>query len=98
MSPHAGLAHVRAAQAPGPGRRVPEDRETRRAVRPRGSMTAADARARIQEKLGVDAVADGGLGVTLPRDRWQEFARFAAGALGCRYFNWLSAGDWKDQG
>ena len=61
-------------------------------------MTAADARARIQERFGVDAVADGGLGVTLPRDRWQEFARFAREELGCRYFNWLSAVDWKDQG
>jgi NADH-quinone oxidoreductase subunit C len=61
-------------------------------------MTAADARARIQERFGVDAVADGGLAVTLPRDRWQEFARFAHDELGCRYFNWLSAVDWKDQG
>src|SRR5438309_6675097 len=61
-------------------------------------MTAADARARIQEKFGVDVVADGGLAVTLPRDRWEEFARFASDELGCRYFNWLSASDWKDQG
>jgi len=70
----------------------------KRSVRPRGSMTAADARARIQERFGVDAVADGGLAVTLPRDRWPEFARFAHDELGCRYFNWLSAVDWKDQG
>ena len=33
-------------------------------------MTAADARARIQERFGVEAVADGGLTVTLPRERW----------------------------
>ena len=60
-----------------------------------------DARRRaraIQERFGVDAVADGGLAVTLPRDRWHEFARFARDELGCRYFNWLSAVDWKDQG
>ena len=44
------------------------------------------------------AVADGALAVTLPRERWQEFGRFAAQELGCRYFNWLSAVDWKDQG
>ena len=61
-------------------------------------MTAADARARIQERFGVDALTDGGLAVTLPRDRWPEFARFAHDELGCRYFNWLSAVDWKDQG
>jgi NADH-quinone oxidoreductase subunit C len=61
-------------------------------------MTPADARTRIQERFGVDAVADGGLAVPLPRDRWQEFARFARDELGCRYFNWLSAVDWKDQG
>ena len=61
-------------------------------------MTAADARARIQERFGVEAVADGGLTVTLPRERWQEFAGFVRGELGCRYFNWLSAVDWKEQG
>ena len=61
-------------------------------------MTAADARARIQEVFGMDAVADGGLAVTLLRERWQEFGRFAKEELGCRYFNWLSAVDWKDQG
>jgi NADH-quinone oxidoreductase subunit C len=61
-------------------------------------MTAADARARIQERFGVEAVADGGLTVTLPRERWQAFASFARGDLGCRYFNWLSAVDWKEQG
>jgi NADH-quinone oxidoreductase subunit C len=61
-------------------------------------MTPADARARIQERFGVDAVADGGLAVTLPRERWLEFAHFAHDELGCRYFNWLSAVDWKDQG
>ena len=61
-------------------------------------MTVADARARIREKFGVEAAADGGLAVTLPREHWQEFARFAADELGCRYFNWLSAVDWKDQG
>ena len=61
-------------------------------------MTLADARARIQERFGVDAVADGGLSVTVPLERWLEFARFAQDELGCQYFNWLSAVDWKDQG
>ena len=61
-------------------------------------MTAADARARILERFGVEAVADGGLTVTLPRERWQEFAGFARGDLGCRFFNFLSAVDWKEAG
>ncbi|HEY7539935.1 MAG TPA: NADH-quinone oxidoreductase subunit C [Methylomirabilota bacterium] len=61
-------------------------------------MTPADARARIQERFGVEAVADGGLSVTLPRERWLELAHFAYAELGCRYFNWLSAVDWKEHG
>ena len=61
-------------------------------------MTPADARARIQERFGADAVADDGLSVTLPRERWLELARFAHDELGCRYFNWLSAVDWKEHG
>jgi NADH-quinone oxidoreductase subunit C len=61
-------------------------------------MTPADARARIQERFGIDAVADGEIAVSLPRDRWPEFGRFVREELGCRYFNWLSAVDWKDQG
>jgi NADH-quinone oxidoreductase subunit C len=61
-------------------------------------MTPADARARIQERFGADAVADDGLAVTLPRERWLELARFAHDELGCRYFNWLSAVDWKEHG
>jgi NADH-quinone oxidoreductase subunit C len=61
-------------------------------------MTPADARARIQERFGVEAVADGGLSVTLPRERWLELAHFAYAELGCRYFSWLSAVDWKEHG
>jgi len=61
-------------------------------------MTPADARALIQERFGLDAVADAGLTVSVPRERWQDFGRFVRDDLGCRYFNWLSAVDWKDQG
>ena len=61
-------------------------------------MTAAAA-ARIREAFGVEpAVADRLLTVPLPSERWQAFARFAKTDLGCRYFNWLSAVDWKEQG
>ena len=36
--------------------------------------------------------------VTVPADRWAELARFAKETLGCLYFNFLTAVDWKDQG
>jgi NADH-quinone oxidoreductase subunit C len=59
----------------------------------------APAAARIREAFGVEpTVADRLLTVTLPTERWQAFARFAKDDLGCRYFNWLSAVDWKEQG
>jgi NADH-quinone oxidoreductase subunit C len=62
-------------------------------------MTSADASARIRERFGVEPTPEGGaLGVALPRERWLAFGRFARDELGCRYFNWLSAIDWKDQG
>ena len=61
-------------------------------------MTPADARTLIRERFGLDAVADAGLTVSVPRERWQDFGRFVRDELGCRYFNWLSAVDWKDQG
>ena len=62
-------------------------------------MSARPAVARIQERCGLAASEDGGLVTVAPSpERWQEFARFARDELGCRYFNWLSAVDWKDQG
>ena len=63
------------------------------------ALTPAAAAAQIQQHFGVAPVVAGGeLGVTLPRERWQEFARFTKNALECRYFNWLTAVDWKEQG
>ncbi|HXH83174.1 MAG TPA: NADH-quinone oxidoreductase subunit C [Candidatus Tectomicrobia bacterium] len=62
-------------------------------------MTAAEAVARLQERLGVTAtVVDGGVSVEVPAARWQEAARVARDEIGCAYFNWLSAVDWKEQG
>jgi NADH-quinone oxidoreductase subunit C len=58
-----------------------------------------EAAARIRERFGTEPSAEGGLlGVALPRERWEEAARFARDELGCRYFNWLSAVDWKEPG
>jgi NADH-quinone oxidoreductase subunit C len=62
-------------------------------------LTPATAASQIQERFAVTPVVAGGeLAVTLPLDRWEAFARFAKEALDCRYFNWLTAVDWKEQG
>jgi NADH-quinone oxidoreductase subunit C len=62
-------------------------------------MTAADPRARIRERFAVEPAGEPPhLGVELDRDRWVEFARFARHDLGCAYFGFLTAIDWKEQG
>jgi NADH-quinone oxidoreductase subunit C len=38
------------------------------------------------------------LSVTLPVDQWVAFARFAKDTLGCRFFSFSTAVDWKEQG
>jgi len=38
------------------------------------------------------------LDVTIPVDRWQAFGEFARYQLGCTFFNFLTAIDWKDAG
>jgi NADH-quinone oxidoreductase subunit C len=62
-------------------------------------LTAASAAAQLQERFGVvPVVADHEVSVTVPSERWVDLARFVKDTLGCRYFNWLSAIDWKEQG
>jgi NADH-quinone oxidoreductase subunit C len=62
-------------------------------------LTAAAASSQIQERFGVGPSATGGeVSVTVPPEQWQELARFARDTLGCRYFNFLTAVDWKEQG
>jgi len=62
-------------------------------------VTVSEAAAGVRERFGIEPAADGGvLTVPLPLERWTEFARFAQQQLGCRYFNWLSAVDWKADG
>ena len=52
-----------------------------------------------REQFGVEPVVAGrDVGVTVPVERWREIAAFARRDLGCRYFSWLTAVDWKDQG
>ena len=38
------------------------------------------------------------LTVTVPVDQWTAFARFAKDTLGCRFFSFSTAVDWKEQG
>jgi NADH-quinone oxidoreductase subunit C len=62
-------------------------------------VTASDAATLIRERFGAEPAVHG-LEVTVgvDRERWRELATFARGRLGCLYFNWLSAIDWKEQG
>ena len=63
------------------------------------ALTTAAASAQIQTRFGVVPATEGHeLSLTLPLERWQEFGRFAKDTLECRYFNWLTAVDWKEQG
>lgn len=65
-------------------------------------MTAsspAAAASQIQQRFGVEPVAgERELTVTVGAERWQDLARFLRDTLGFRYFNWLTAVDWKEQG
>jgi NADH-quinone oxidoreductase subunit C len=62
-------------------------------------LTPIEAAARVRERFGVEPTVEGALlTIDLPADRWLDCARFARDELGCRYFNWLSATDWKEQG
>src|SRR5262245_49347626 len=59
-------------------------------------LTAAQARALVQERLGVAAGGEGSLLVVeTTADRWLEVGRFARKMLGCVYFSFLSAVHWK---
>jgi NADH-quinone oxidoreductase subunit C len=64
-----------------------------------GSVGAADPRALVRERFGLDASgAPPRLSVDVPLDRWVDFARFAKRELGCHYFSFLTAVDWKELG
>ena len=62
-------------------------------------MLPADARSSITARFaGAEVGAGTPLVVMVTPDRWAEFARFAKDTLGCRFFSFLTAVDWKDQG
>lgn len=62
-------------------------------------MTDAEARAQISSFPGA-VVAEGGAHITVsvPPDQWAPFARFAKDVVGCTFFSFLSAVDWKEEG
>jgi NADH-quinone oxidoreductase subunit C len=71
-------------------------------------MTAEHATAAIAAEFSgaqIEAVpperrgpGDAGVVVSLPVADWRRFAQFAKDTLGCRFFNFLSAVDWKELG
>ena len=62
-------------------------------------MTFDQVRAQIQERFGVPADGEGSqLAVSVDVERWLELGRFARETLGCLYFNFSTAVDWKEQG
>ena len=62
-------------------------------------MTRDEAKTRIAERFtGVQVEGDNPLVVTITTDQWTPLAQFAKTTLGCRFFSFLSAVDWKEQG
>ena len=62
-------------------------------------MTRAQAATLIGEQFGGAKVqGDAPLVVTMPVEQWQSFASFAKNTLGCRFFSFSTAVDWKEQG
>ncbi len=62
-------------------------------------MTHEQAAVSIRERFG-DAQIEGAgpLAVAVAPDQWRALAQFAKETLGCRFFSFLSAVDWKEQG
>ena len=61
-------------------------------------MNAEQARASLASTFGVEVAAGVPMVVTVAPDRWEELARYAKETVGCRFFNFLTAVDWKEQG
>jgi NADH-quinone oxidoreductase subunit C len=61
-------------------------------------MNAEQARASLASTFGVEIAAGVPMVVTVAPERWEELARHAKDTVGCRFFNFLTAVDWKEQG
>ena len=63
------------------------------------AVTPDQARALVAERFtGAQIGAVPPLVVTVPVDQWVDLARFAKDTLRCRFFAFLTAVDWKEQG
>ena len=61
-------------------------------------MNAEQTRAALASTFGVEIPAGVPMTITVAPDRWEELARFAKEKAGARFFNFLTAVDWKEQG
>ena len=62
-------------------------------------LTATDAASRLREQFAVEPVVDGAVvSVPVTLEQWQAAARFTRATLGCHYFCFLTAIDWKELG
>src|SRR5947209_8689321 len=61
-------------------------------------MNAEQGRAALASTFGIEVAAGTPLVATVPPERWEELARFAKEKLGARFFSFLTAVDWKEQG
>ena len=62
-------------------------------------MTDADVRARLAAFPDAIVAAGGpAITVSVPAAQWVALARFLKDEIGCRFFSFLSAVDWKDEG
>ncbi len=61
-------------------------------------MTSSEAIALIREQFGEPTGEPLHLTLEVPVERWAEFFGFAKERLGCTYFSFLTAVDWKEAG
>ncbi len=61
-------------------------------------MNADQGRAALASTFGIEVAAGKPIVATVAPERWQELARFAKDTLGARFFSFLTAVDWKEQG
>jgi len=61
-------------------------------------VTPSEAIALIQERFGAPAGEPLHLTVEVPVERWTELLGFGKATLGCTYFAFLTAMDWKEAG
>jgi len=62
-------------------------------------MTPEQATDRLQARLGTAPTGTWpSLGLVVPRERWLDAADAVKNDLGCGFFSFLSAIDWKDDG